>query len=144
MSAEVFGELEETSVPDPEDMNDRRSLAALMAVIAFSDDIGELPEDGTETEDRRNLLQQNIADMLADLMHLADRVPGLDFEAALETGQLHYAAETEDDADEPDYDATVNECPNCEKPQQFKGLCGSCMEEMRNDPDNPIWEKLLQ
>lgn len=35
----------------------------------------------------------------------------------------------EDDAREPDIDDTVHACPNCERPQQFEGLCPICERE---------------
>jgi hypothetical protein len=44
--------------------------------------------------------------------------------------------------DEPEIDDTVHECPNCERPQQFAGLCSSCMTEMRETPNDPFWSKL--
>lgn len=46
--------------------------------------------------------------------------------------------------DEPDIDDTVYECPNCERPQQFRGLCATCMEEMRSTPDDPFWQRLAE
>ncbi len=47
-----------------------------------------------------------------------------------------------DAMDEPDIDDTVHECPNCERAQQFSGLCGSCMEEMRHTPNDPFWQRI--
>ena len=48
--------------------------------------------------------------------------------------------EEEELFDEPETDDGINECPNCERAQQFPGLCPSCMEEMRQDPMNPVWD----
>ena len=88
--------MEETSVADPEGMNDRRSLAALMAVITFAQDQGEMPRDGVDAEERAALLHQNVVDLIADLMHLDDRMP-FGFRTAVTSAQSHYFAETEAD-----------------------------------------------
>lgn len=91
---EVFGQMEETSVPDPEGMNDRRSLAALLAVISFAADQGEMPHPEADVNQRAWLLEQNVVDLIGDLMHLDDRMP-FNFDAAIETARDHYIAESE-------------------------------------------------
>lgn len=48
------------------------------------------------------------------------------------------------ETDEPDIDDTVHECPNCERPKQFPGLCDSCAEEMRRTPEDPFWQRLAE
>lgn len=45
---------------------------------------------------------------------------------------------------EPDCDDSVFACPNCEQPQQFGGLCSTCMEEMRQTPTDPFWQQLAE
>lgn len=66
--------------PDPEGMNDRRASWAGKALAAFQEVTGADEEDA-------------LADLLCDLMHLADRAP-YDFDAALTRARDHYAAET--------------------------------------------------
>jgi hypothetical protein len=66
--------------PDPDNMNDSRGGWAGAALSTF------MKETGTDQEDA-------ITDLLADLMHWADR-NGCDFHAALERARLHYEAET--------------------------------------------------
>ncbi len=69
-----------TVPPDPERMNDNRSAWAAAAVFAFQD------ATGTDVGDA-------LCDLLADLMHWADR-HNHDFEAALLRGRYHYESET--------------------------------------------------
>jgi hypothetical protein len=69
-----------TLPPDPENMNNRRAQLAGAALSTF------MKETGTDREDA-------LGDLLADLMHWADR-NGYDFDAALERGRYHYEAET--------------------------------------------------
>lgn len=66
--------------PDPERMNGRRAAWAGRAVAEFQH------ATGTDDEDA-------LSDLLADLMHWADR-NNYDFDAALLRGRDHYAAET--------------------------------------------------
>jgi hypothetical protein len=65
-------------------MNDSRARWAGAAVSVF------MKETGTDQEDA-------MADLLADLMHWADRNQ-YDFDAALERARLHYHAETGGDS----------------------------------------------
>lgn len=44
----------------------------------------------------------------------------------------------------PDIDDTVHSCPNCDEPQQFRGLCSSCIEDMRQTPEHPYWQNLAE
>lgn len=66
--------------PDPEQMSNKRASRAARAVTAFQD------VTGTDDEDV-------LCDLLADLMHWADR-NDYDFDAALTRGRDHYEAET--------------------------------------------------
>lgn len=66
--------------PDPEGMNDKRSAWAAKAIAAFQQ------ETGVEDEDA-------LADLLADLMHWADR-SNYDFDATMDRARFHYIAET--------------------------------------------------
>jgi hypothetical protein len=65
--------------PDPEGMNDDRAAWAEHAMAAFQ------VATGTDDEDA-------LSDLLADLMHWADRAK-YDFDAALIRGRDHYEAE---------------------------------------------------
>jgi hypothetical protein len=66
--------------PDPDGMNDDRSAWAGYALALF------MQVTGTEEVDA-------LGDLLADLMHWADR-KGYDFDAALHCARSHYEAET--------------------------------------------------
>lgn len=66
--------------PDPEGMNDKRAHWAAIAIASFQ------VATGTDVEDA-------LVDLLADLMHWADR-QNIDFELALIRGKDHYQAET--------------------------------------------------
>jgi hypothetical protein len=66
--------------PDPDGMNDDRSAWAGSALALF------MHVTGTEEADA-------LGDLLADLMHWADR-KGYDFDAALHCARSHYEAET--------------------------------------------------
>lgn len=66
--------------PDPEGMNDRRAEWAAAALRAF------MEATGTDEEDA-------LGDLLADLMHWADR-NNFDFESALDRARSHYVEET--------------------------------------------------
>jgi hypothetical protein len=66
--------------PDPEGMNDSRAEWAGKAIAALQ------LATGTDDADA-------LGDLLADLMHWADR-NDYDFEAALSRAQGHYEAET--------------------------------------------------
>lgn len=66
--------------PDPEGMNHNRARWAGVAVAAFQRE--------TRTDD-----EDVLSDLIADLMHWADR-RNYDFEAALLRGRYHYEAET--------------------------------------------------
>jgi hypothetical protein len=66
--------------PDPEGMNDSRAKWAGSALIAF------MLETGTDLEDA-------LDDLLADLMHWADRHSS-NFDLALDQARRHYIEET--------------------------------------------------
>lgn len=70
--------------PDPEGMNDNRAAWAGLAIAAFQ------AATGTDGEDV-------LCDLLADLMHWADR-HGYDFSAALDRALHHYEEETSGEA----------------------------------------------
>jgi len=77
--------------PDPEEMNDKRALAAGKALLYFARDFGE-------TDDRGNLAEfaeQNFSDLLADFGHYCDR-EGLAFLDCLSRAARCYAEETDD------------------------------------------------
>jgi hypothetical protein len=84
--------------PDPEEMNKKRSVAALRAVRGFSKDFGENidPFDGAE---RVFMVQQNIEDLLADVAHLCDRL-GLDLADIVAKSKFHYYEETENEGEQ--------------------------------------------
>jgi hypothetical protein len=65
--------------PDPRNMNDSRAAWAGAALSTF------MTQTGTDREDA-------MSDLLADLMHWADR-NGQDFDAALDRAREHYKAE---------------------------------------------------
>lgn len=69
---------------DPEGMNDERANWAEHAIQKF------IEITGTDKEDA-------LTDLLANLMHWADR-NGADFKQALMMAEMHYEAETSDDA----------------------------------------------
>ncbi|MGL4465723.1 MAG: hypothetical protein ACRC1K_26530 [Planctomycetia bacterium] len=69
--------------PDPEGMNDSRAEWAGYALAAFVSQTGTDPDSA-------------VADLLCDLMHLADR-EGTVFAADLERARMHYEAETQPD-----------------------------------------------
>lgn len=69
--------------PDPENMNGSRAAWASVALRAFRG------VTGTDEGDA-------LADLLADLMHWADR-NNVDFELALDRARWHYAEETAED-----------------------------------------------
>jgi len=66
--------------PDPDNMNDSRAQWAGAALSTF------MKETGTDEED-------SLGDLLADLMHWADR-NNFDFDAALDHARWQYGAET--------------------------------------------------
>jgi hypothetical protein len=66
--------------PDPDGINDKRADWAAAAVISF------MRTTGTDEEDA-------LSDLLADLMHWADRA-NYDFDAAFHRARDHYEAET--------------------------------------------------
>lgn len=66
--------------PDPEEMNEKRALWAMAALIEF------VMQTGSDGEDA-------LSDFLADAMHWCDR-HGLDFDAEVERARMHYKAET--------------------------------------------------
>lgn len=70
-----------TLPPDPEAMNDDRSNWAAAALSRF------VECTGTDREDA-------LADLLTDLMHLADREEVFDFERDLNRARVHYVEET--------------------------------------------------
>lgn len=69
--------------PDPDNMNDSRAAWAGVALLAF------MLETATDREDA-------LGDLLADLMHWADR-HNFDFDLALDRARCHYAEETAGD-----------------------------------------------
>ena len=69
-----------TLPPDPDAMNDRRAAWADRAITAFR------AETGADHDDA-------LCDLLADLMHWADR-HDYSFAAHLDRAQFHYRAET--------------------------------------------------
>ena len=69
--------------PDPDELNDYRASWAAEAVKAFQETTGTYDEDA-------------LCDLLADLMHWADRYD-YDFAAALIHARDHYQAETRPD-----------------------------------------------
>lgn len=69
--------------PDPEKQNDDRAAWAKSAVCAFQTE--------TRAED-----ESAVADLLCDLMHLADR-ENWQFDVELERARTHYEAETTPD-----------------------------------------------
>lgn len=105
-----FGPLGLSTKPDPDERNDERAEAALEAVKTFVREIGEEPFPGANLEQRRNLLYQNIKDLLCDLRHLCDRTE-IDFDSADAGALRHYEVETESetDLDLPE----VSECVFC-------------------------------
>jgi hypothetical protein len=70
--------------PDPEKQNDDRATWAKSAVCTFQTE--------TRAED-----ESAVADLLCDLMHLADR-ENWQFDVELERARTHYEAETTPDA----------------------------------------------
>lgn len=66
--------------PDPENMNDSRAAWAGAALRAFM--------EATRTDE-----EDALGDLLADLMHWADR-NNFDFELAFDRARFHYEAET--------------------------------------------------
>jgi hypothetical protein len=66
--------------PDPEKQNDDRAAWAKSAVCTFQTETGADDEDA-------------VADLLCDLMHLADR-ENWQFDIELERARRHYEAET--------------------------------------------------
>jgi len=75
--------------PDPEEMNDKRALAARRALLYFARDFGETDDRGELAE----LAEQNITDLLVDLAHYCDRENLLLRECILRAGR-GYAEET--------------------------------------------------
>jgi hypothetical protein len=92
--------------PDPEQMNDKRAAWASLAVRAFQ------VATGTDDEDV-------LGDLLADLMHWADR-HDYDFDAAFDRGRLHYEAETAaSDVTSERFDAyEISPCRRYEEPDR--------------------------
>ena len=76
--------------PDPEEMNDKRALAAGRALRYFARDFGETDDRG----DLAEFAEQNLSDLLADIAHFCDR-EGLDFLNCLTRAALCYVEETE-------------------------------------------------
>ena len=72
--------------PDLDDMNDSRAEWAGYALAAFTSQTGADDESA-------------VADLLCDLMHLADR-SGTNFNADLERARMHYTCETSLDPNE--------------------------------------------
>lgn len=82
--------------PDPDNMNEERALAALAVVEYFaSTSMGEAPAKRALKTEQRELLHQNLKDMVGDFAHLCDRV-GLDMSAILQGAANHYRSETDE------------------------------------------------
>lgn len=73
--------------PDPEEMNDDRAEWAAQAVDTFARATGMF-----DNEDNQTIL----ADLLCDIRHWCDRNDA-SFAGALQTAEMHYEAETQDD-----------------------------------------------
>ena len=78
---------------DPEEMNDKRAEWASEALKAFEKH-GEQPLPDATKEERHQLNQQNLSDLLADFGHYCDRA-ALDMRKALQTAKGHYDEETD-------------------------------------------------
>jgi hypothetical protein len=74
--------------PDPDDMNDRRSDLAEIAVNAFAEAAYRLPGD-------RNDRHMVLGDLLCDIRHFCDR-QNIKFSAVLQDGNGRYHEETQD------------------------------------------------
>lgn len=96
--------------PDPDGKNEDRAEWAEQALATF------MKRTGTDREDA-------LCDLLADLMHWADRNGG-DFDSQLDRARMHYEAETTGD-DEPE----SGQCRLCDDPtEDSSGLCADCQE----------------
>jgi hypothetical protein len=71
--------------PDPDEQNESRADHARQALQLFASLTGTTDENAAT----------QVQDLLCDLMHLADRINGLDFAEALTGAQWHYEAETD-------------------------------------------------
>jgi len=80
--------------PDPEGMNQQRADAADETLDFFAQNHGELYS--TENEDeRRELIAQNLSDLLANFAHYCDR-EGVALADCLRRAANHYNEETDD------------------------------------------------
>jgi len=77
--------------PDPDEMNDKRALAAKRALLYFACDFGETDDCGELGE----FGEQNLSDLLVDFAHYCDR-EDLSFFECLMRARRSYAEETED------------------------------------------------
>jgi hypothetical protein len=76
--------------PDPDDMNQKRALAAKRALLYFARDFGETDDHGELAE----FGEQNLSDLLVDLAHYCDR-EHLSFLKCFLRASGSYADETE-------------------------------------------------
>jgi hypothetical protein len=79
--------------PDPDGMNEKRTVWAEQAIATFRD------ATGTDREDA-------VTDLLADLMHWCDR-NDTEFDRALRLGRMHYETETAMTPEIPDREPTL-------------------------------------
>jgi len=86
MGADLFNQTPATPrsklPPDPEELNDERAAWAQHCVIEF---IGQTGVDDLDCA---------VGDLLADIMHLCDRI-GVKFDEQLSNAKDHYAEEIE-------------------------------------------------
>lgn len=66
---------------DPQADNNARASFAALALVTYTDKVGDSGELGTQ-----------ISDLLGDLMHLCDSL-GVEFDSAVDTARMHYTAE---------------------------------------------------
>ena len=88
----MFGPSSPDTAPDPDEMNTQRADVALALVEAFAEDFGEVPGEDWPDEKKKELLEQNIRDLVADLMHLLDR-EGKKADEVIEEAKGYYTEE---------------------------------------------------
>lgn len=105
--------------------NTRRAKDALLALAHFADSPSGESWQGFRGEAKTRLIQQNMADLLANLMHYCEMY-GVDFEDRLRVARDHFGFEGE---------AKPVDCPNCRgygnvTKRDFGGkyisICGTC------------------
>jgi hypothetical protein len=77
-----------------EPTNDSRARDAQDTLHHFEEAHGEPPYGGISTDQLKDLHQQNIVDLIANLAHYCDR-EDLDMQAILRTAAMHYDDETD-------------------------------------------------